>query len=85
MRRALRAAHRKRFEAALDRAVEEGKLSEEQADRIREHMAEGPPGFGHGFRFRGGPPGGPGGPHGLAAPAGPEGPGHFAIPVPPPR
>jgi hypothetical protein len=81
VRKAFEAAARKRFEAGLDRAVEEGRLSEEEADRIRERFREGRPGFPGGFRRRGFVK--PGGPHG---PGGPDGPGGgFAIPVPPPR
>lgn len=55
IRRAMRAAFRKRFEAMLDQAVEDGKLTREQADRIREHVKDGPPGgFGlHHRRFDG--------------------------------
>src|SRR5918999_87890 len=75
-------------DAALDRAVEEGDLTEQQADRIRRRFREGPPGFHrHGFVRPGGPPmGPPGGKHGPVGPGGPEGPGvGFAIPAPPPR
>jgi hypothetical protein len=83
VRRAFEAAARKRFEARLDQALEEGRLTKEQADRIRERFEEGRPGFFGGFGHRGfvrpGPPRGPGSPHG------PEGPHGFAIPVPPPR
>lgn len=89
VRRAFSAAARKRFDAGLDRAVEEGHLTEEQADRIRRRFREGPPGFHrHGFVRPGGPRGmgPPGGEHGPVGPGGPEGPGvGFAIPVPPPR
>ena len=81
VRKAMRAAHQKRFEAKLDEAVKEGRITEAQADRIRERMKNAPRGF---RRFRGGP-GGPGGP-GHGGPGGPGGPGGgFGIPVPPPQ
>jgi hypothetical protein len=80
VRDAIEAAARKRFEARLDEAVEEGRLTKKQADRIREHFDDGRPGFLGGFGRRGFvkpgpplPPGGPGVHH------------DFAIPVPPPR
>jgi hypothetical protein len=71
LRKAFRAAHRERFEAKLDEAVKDGRLTEKQADRIRKRFRDGPrffrkgPGE-RGFRHHGGPgPGfgaGPGGP-----------------------
>jgi hypothetical protein len=81
IREAFAATARKRFDAMLDRAVEEGHLTEEQADRAREHFRDGPPGFHrHGFVA-------PGGPRGFRlrhdGPDGPGGPGD-SIPVPPP-
>ena len=90
VRRAFASAARKRFEAALDRAVEEGDLTKEQANRIRRRFREGPRGFHrHGFVRPGGPPGpfGPDGPgDGPMGPHGPGGPGFgMAIPAPPPR
>jgi ribosomal protein S13 len=51
--------------AQIDKAVEEGKLTEEQAERIKEHMQES----GRVLGFPGGP-GGPGGPHGFHGPPG---------------
>ena len=48
--------------AQIDKAVEEGKLTEEQAERIKEHMQES----GRVLGF----PGGPGGPHGHHGPPG---------------
>ena len=49
-------------QAQIDKAVEEGKLTEEQAERIKEHMQES----GRVLGF----PGGPGGPHGHHGPPG---------------
>jgi TATA-binding protein-associated factor Taf7 len=70
IRRAFRAAHQKRFESMLDEAVKEGRLTEQQADRIRERMKSGPGMFGDGRRgFRGHH--GPGGPGGFGGPDGP--------------
>jgi hypothetical protein len=57
VRQALRAAQRKRFDRMLDRAVKEGRLSEEQADRIRERLRNGPRMLRRGWRRHGGPPG----------------------------
>jgi hypothetical protein len=72
VRRAFEAVHREGFEAGLDEAVEEGRLTKEQADRIREHFDEGRPRFHGGF-----------GPRGFVKPGPPGGPG-IGIPVPPP-
>jgi hypothetical protein len=81
VRNALAAMAREHFDAMLDRAVKEGHLTEEQADRARERFREGPPGFHrHGFVGPGGPPGfGPGGPPGF----GPGGPPRFGPGGPP--
>jgi hypothetical protein len=64
--------------AQIDKAVEDGLLSEEQAEQIKERMQES----GRVLGFPGGPPGGPhgfdgrDGPHGLVGP-GPGGPEVF--------
>lgn len=71
----LKTAHQAEATARLDQAVEDGKLTEKQADKIRKDIKSGkmPPGGpgGHGG------PGGPGGPGEPGAPdgAGPDGPG----------
>lgn len=74
VRKAFRAAHKERFEAMLDEAVKEGRLTEKQADAMRDRVEEmrkrfedGRPRFGRPhFHHRGGPgpgfglePGGP--------------------------
>jgi hypothetical protein len=73
IRRALRAVHRKRFDGMLDEAVKEGRLTEEQAKRIRERFENGPRPFRGGHRrfdrrlhFEG-----PGGPGFFGGPGGP--------------
>ena len=81
LRTALRTMAREHFDAMLDRAVEKGRMTQEQADRARERFREGPPGFHrHGFV-------GPGGPPGLGLErhrrGGPGGPGD-SVPAPPP-
>jgi hypothetical protein len=66
----LRGALSEAERAQIDKAVEEGLLSEEQAERIKQHMQES----GRVLGFPGGPPGGPhrfgepGGPHGFGGP-----------------
>jgi len=70
VRNALRDMRRDRLNAELSEAVREGRLSKEQADRIRRHAEEGPR-----MRFRGGP----GGPH-LERNRN----GDFLMPAPPP-
>jgi hypothetical protein len=74
VRKALRAARTKQFQAQLDQAVKDGRLTQAQADKIKKRFESGPPGFGRG-RGGHGPhgPGGPG-PHGPGGP-GPGGPG----------
>lgn len=58
----LRTALSEAQQAQLDQAVEDGKLTQEQADRIKEHMEEsgrvlgGPPGPGMHHGFHAGPP-----------------------------
>ena len=52
--------------AQIDQAVEDGVISEEDAERIKEHMQDS----GRVLGFPGGPP--PGGPHGPGGPGGPE-------------
>ena len=73
VRKAFRAAHEERFEAMLDEAVKEGRLTEKQADAIRKRFEDGPPRLGRPrFHHRGGP--GPGfdpGPGFGAEPGGP--------------
>jgi hypothetical protein len=53
--------------AQIDNAVEDGVISEEDAERIKEHLQDS----GRVLGFPGGPP--PGGPHGLHGPGGPMG------------
>jgi hypothetical protein len=78
VRKALRAAHRKRFEAGLAEAVKEGRITQAQADKIKKRFGSGRMGFRHGGPgphgpggpgFGGPPPGGPG--PGFAGPPGP--------------
>jgi hypothetical protein len=92
VRKALQAAQKERFDARLDQAVKDGRLTQEQADRIKKRFEDGKPflfrgrgrGPGHfGFRghLRGPGPGVEGGP-----PPGPVGPGGFdTAPAPPPH
>jgi hypothetical protein len=60
VREALQAVHRDRIEARLDAAVKAGRITERQADEIRERIEQGGPGHGPWL----------GGPHGI-----PRGPG----------
>ena len=60
--------HRAEAERRLDEAVEQGRISEEQADELRERLEQGPPVPEHG-------PGGPGLAPGGPPPIGPGGPG----------
>jgi hypothetical protein len=90
VRKAFQAAQKERFEAQLDEAVKQGRLTRKQADRIEKGFDNGRPFFfrgrgpGHsGFKghFRG-PDAGPGRP---ADPLpGPAGPGGLAVPPGPP-
>ena len=70
---ALQTAHQEQGEQRLNDAVESGDLTEEEADQIRERMANGP--------SEGGP-GGPGGPGGQRGPGGPGGPGQDTVAPP---
>jgi hypothetical protein len=69
VRKAFQAAHRERFDAMLDSAVKDGRLTKKQADSIRKRFQDRPPRFRHGpgspklRRFHGGP--GPPGPPGF--------------------
>jgi hypothetical protein len=80
VRKALQAARKKEFDAQIDQAVKDGRLTKAQAARIKKNFKNGPRFGGHGFRhgFGGGdgpgrgwgpPPGGP--PAGSGAPGGP--------------
>lgn len=80
VRRAMRAAHQKRLKADLAAAVKDGRLTQQQADRIERRMRNAPRGL-RGHHGPGGPGGGPG--HVGPGPGGPGG-GDYAIPVPPP-
>jgi hypothetical protein len=77
VRKAFQAAHKERFDAMLDQAVKDGRLTKKQADRIRKNFQNGPPRFRTGpgkprfHRFHDGPgPVGPGGVEGRG-PGGP--------------
>jgi hypothetical protein len=61
VREALQAARRDLIEARLDAAVKAGRITERQADEIRERIEQGGHHLGHGF----------GGPHGRPGPGGP--------------
>jgi hypothetical protein len=74
----LRSALSEAERAQVDQAVEDRRLTEEQAQHIKEHMQES----GRVLGFPGGP-GGPGGPHGPGGPGGPDGPGGPGGPVGP--
>ena len=80
VRKALQGIRKDRLNAKLAEAVKEGRLTQEQADQIKE-QAEKRPGR---FHFRGGHgPGGPGGPGGPP-PGGGGRNGDFMPPPPPP-
>lgn len=72
----LRSALKDAFGAQLDQAVKDGKLTQKQADEMKQHAPPlgGPPPGGGTLHFRGGPP--PGG--GRMAMRGPIGPGFDA-------
>jgi hypothetical protein len=81
IRKAFRAIHRERFDAMLDEAIKDGRLTKAQADRIRKRFENGPPRFHRGLRRSGRPhrfDGGPGfGPPGLEGPGPPGPPPHL--------
>jgi hypothetical protein len=62
VRKALQAARKKQFEAMLDQAVKDGRLTKAQADAMKKRFESGPPHFGRGFRHGGPGHGGPGRP-----------------------
>jgi hypothetical protein len=72
VRKALREVAQDRMNARLDQLVKDGRLTEKQANQIREQLKKGPPRFERGFRRHGRGPGGPG-----PAGPGPGGPGVF--------
>ncbi|HEY8769704.1 MAG TPA: hypothetical protein VIM03_04120 [Thermoleophilaceae bacterium] len=81
VQKALQAARKKQFDARLDQAVKNGRITQKQADQIKKNFQNGPPGVrgpGHGGPgFRGKfdrPNGGP--------PSGGPGPGSFGGPPP---
>ncbi|MDQ3588149.1 MAG: hypothetical protein M3375_07375 [Actinomycetota bacterium] len=79
VRRALQDVRRDRLNAKLAKAVKEGRLTQKQADQVKEHAEKAP----RHFRLRGGSTGGrvvPGGPH----PGGPRN-GELLLPAPLPR
>lgn len=82
VQKALQAARKKQFDARLDQAVKNGRITQKQADQIKKNFQNGPPGF------RGGRHGFPGGPRFRGKLGGPgdgppgEGPGSFGGPPP---
>jgi hypothetical protein len=66
VRKALRDIARDKLESKLDEAVKSGRLSKEQADRIRKRIESGNGEFGFRMHGRGHGPGGPG--HGPGGP-----------------
>jgi hypothetical protein len=86
VRKALQAARKKQFDAQIDQAVKNGRLTKAQAAKIKKNFQNGPRfgrgGFGHGFRHRfdgdgpggGPPPGAPGGSDAPGAGYAPQGP-----------
>jgi hypothetical protein len=85
VQKALQAARKKQFDARLDQAVKNGRITQKQADQIKKNFQNGPPGFLGGPGFRGGPKfrgklGDPGG----GPPDGGPGPGPGSFGGPPP-
>jgi hypothetical protein len=87
VRKALQAARKKEFNAEIDQAVKDGRLTRAQAARIKKNFRNGPPfgrrgfrrdfdgdGVGHGYGPPPGPPGVPGAPEAPGAGYAPQGP-----------
>jgi len=74
VQKALQAARKKQFDARLDQAVKNGRITQKQADQIKKNFQNGPPGVrgpghgGPGFRGKFGPPSGGPGPGSFGGP-----------------